>query len=106
MVVLFANPHCPITQAEAQDARQARYTKVMQFTVLEAGGLTSYGPRLAGAWQQAGVHAGQVLAGTKPADLPTQQLAFLELEVDLKTAKPLGLPLSQSITARADEVIE
>ncbi len=72
----------------------------------KAGGLLSYGAHTEDSYRIAGSYTGRILRGDKPADLPVQQVSKVELAINLKTAKALGISVSLALSGRADEVIE
>jgi putative ABC transport system substrate-binding protein len=107
-LVITADPF--FTSRSVQLARltvQYRLPAIFRFReFVESGGLMSYGSSLSDAYRLAGTYAARILKGEKPAELPVQQSSKIDLFINLKTAKALGLTVSPALLARADEVIE
>jgi putative tryptophan/tyrosine transport system substrate-binding protein len=98
-----------VSQTDQLIALAARHRISAIYGYLEqavAGGLMSYGERIADAQRMIGVYTGRILNGEKPADLSIQQVTKIELVINLKTAKTLGLNVPLALLTRADEVIE
>ena len=107
-VVVGSGPFL-VSKVPQTAALSARYAIPSIFEFREfvtAGGLLSYGSDLTDAYRLTGVYVGRVLGGTKPADLPVEQVAKVELYINLKTAKTLGIEIPIPLLGRANGVIE
>jgi putative ABC transport system substrate-binding protein len=108
-IIVGADPFFFMSVTQIVDLAAAHRVPAIYFLreYARSGGLMSYGTRLGDALRQVGVYTGRVLKGAKPAELPiVQQSEKIELLVNLKTAKALGINIPTSVLLRADEVIE
>jgi len=107
-LVIISDPFF-ISKSEQLAALTIRYAVPAIFpyrTFTDAGGLMSYGGSYTDSYRLSGVYTGRILKGEKPANLPVQQATKVELVINQKTAKALGISVPQALISRADEVIE
>jgi putative ABC transport system substrate-binding protein len=97
----------PVLAAVTSLAIAARLPTISGFrNFADAGGLMSYGSSLTALWRHSGLYAARIIKGETPGDLPFEQPTKLEMVINLKTAKAIGLDVPRSILARADDLIE
>ena len=88
------------------DCRNTFATPVWRAGLLTLSALSSYGPSISWMYRQAGEYVGQILKGSKPAEMPVLQPTQFELVINVKTANTFGLAIPRTLLVRADEVIE
>ena len=104
---VLADPRTTLNRRIVELANEWRLPAIYQGGfIVDMGGLLSYGPDYYESFRQAAVYVDRILKGANPADLPVEQPTKFELEINLKTAKALGLTIPDSILARADRLIE
>src|SRR5262249_44506004 len=101
--VLFFTERKRIMELAAR-SRLPSMTSFREFA--EAGGLMTYGPNLTECFRRSATYVDKILKGAKPGDLPVEQVTKIQLIINLKAAKEIGLTIPQTILQRADEVIQ
>jgi len=106
-LLVLGGPHQAYSKQIADLATKSRLPAISPYRRFpEGGGLMSYGVNLPDLYRRAAIHVDKILKGAKPADLPVEQPTKIEMVVNLKTAKALGITIPPSMLMRADEVIQ